>query len=413
MADILAVKGGPAVTQDPFPSWPIYGEEEKEGLLRVLNSGKWGLTIGNEVRGFERRFSVLHSAQHGIATTNGTTALSIALRSAGIGPGDEVILPSYTFIASATAVLDALAKPVFVDIEPESYNINPDGVRQVLSSRTKAILPVHFGGRPADMDPLLALARERDLWIIEDACQAWSATYRGRPVGTLGNAGCFSFQSSKNISCGEGGMILTNDFEIATKARSISNCGRREDGIWYEHYEYGGNSRLTEFQGALLHAQLDRYPSQHEQRENAARYLNRGIQDLDGYINLGPLEEGSRSSWHIFIFRLETDAWGGVPKEKIAEAVRAEGIPVSAGYSLPVYGQPMFTEGNFGARGGPTLTFESELPDFRRFSLPNVEKACKEEALWLTQSTLLAPEEMLRKVLDALEKVFRGRDQLG
>ena len=401
------------VTQDPFPSWPIYGEEEKEGLLRVLHSGNWGLASGNEVHDFERRFSVFHQAQHGVATTNGTTALSIALRSAGIGPGDEVILPSYTFIASATAILDALAKPVFVDIEPGSYNIDPDGVRQALSSRTKAILPVHFGGRPADMDPLREIARERDLRIIEDACQAWGAAYRGRPVGTLGDAACFSFQASKNITCGEGGMILSNDSEIATKARSISNCGRRADGVRYAHYEYGGNSRLTEFQGALLHAQLDRYPSQHQQRENAAGYLYGGIQELNGYLNLEPLEEGSRSSWHIFIFRLDTGAWEGVPKENIVEAVRAEGIPISPGYSLPVYRQPLFTEGNFGARGGPALTFESELPDFRRFSLPNVEKACNEEALWLSQSTLLAPEEMLRKVLDALAKVFRGRDQLG
>ncbi len=238
MTDILAVKGGPMVTQDPFPSWPIYGEEEKEGLLRVLHSGNWGLASGNEVHDFERRFSVFHQAQHGIATTNGTTALSIALRSAGIGPGDEVILPSYTFIASATAILDALAKPVFVDIEPGSYNIDPDGVRQALSSRTKAILPVHFGVRPADMDPLREIARERDLCIIEDACQAWGAAYRGRPVGTLGDAACFSFQASKNITCGEGGMILSNDSEIATKARSISNCGRRADGVWYAHYEY-------------------------------------------------------------------------------------------------------------------------------------------------------------------------------
>ena len=408
----LALTGGSPTNRKPFPAWPVFGAEEKEGLIRVLESGKWGSTNGGEVRTFERRFADFHNAKYGIATTSGTTALAIAMRAAGIGPGDEVLLPSYTFVASATAILDALGKPVFVDIEPETFNIDPRSVLPALTPRSKAILPVHFGGRPAEMDSLRHLAREHNLRIIEDACQAWGSVYKGGHVGTLGDAGCFSFQSSKNITAGEGGMILTNNPDIAAASRSIANCGRTEEGPWYDHHSYGGNYRLTEFQGALLNAQLDRYPSLQRQREEAARFLRDGIEGIEGFENLTPMDVESRSSWHLFVFRIDTACWGEIGKEKIVEAIQAEGIPVSPGYALPVYKQPLFTERNFGAKGGPTAFFEQGLPDFRHFRLRNVESACSEQALWLTQNTLLADEGMLRSVIQALAKVFGGKEQL-
>ncbi len=408
----LALTGGTPVTVKPFPTWPVFGDEERDGLLRVLESGKWGSTKGQEVSSFERRFADFHNAEYGIATTSGTTALAIALKSTGVGPGDEVILPSYTFIASATAILDALAKPVFVDIDSETLNIDPGSVVQALTPRTKAILPVHFGGRPAEMDRLRMIAQEHDLRIIEDACQAWGSVYKSRHVGTLGDAGCFSFQSSKNITCGEGGIILTNDPGLAETSRSISNCGRTKNGLWYAHYSYGGNYRLTEFQGAVLQAQLERYPSQHKQREEAASFLFDGIEKIEGYINLATLGSEAKSSWHIFAFRLELASWGDIRKGKIVEAIRAEGIPINPGYSLPAYKQPLFTERNFGAKGGPTVCFEQDFPDCSRLYLPSAEKACLNEALWLTQNILLADQDMLRMIIDALSKVFKCKDQL-
>ena len=408
----LALTGGYPVTVKPFPTWPMFGDGERDGLLRVLESGKWGSTKGQEVSSFERRFADFHNAEYGTATTNGTTALAIALKSAGIGPGDEVILPGYTFVSSATAILDVLAKPMFVDIDLETLNIDPESVMHALTPRSKAILPVHFGGRPADMDRLKTIAEDHHLRIIEDACQAWGSVYKSRHVGTFGDAGCFSFQSSKNITCGEGGIILTNDPNIAETSRSISNCGRTKDGLWYAHYNYGGNYRLTEFQGAILHAQLDRYPSLHKQREEAARFLFDRIEEIEGYINLTLLDRESRSSWHIFAFRLDSASWGEISKEKIVEAIRAEGIPISPGYSLPVYKQPLFTERNFGAKGGATVCFEQDFPDFSRFYLPRAEKACFKETLWLTQNILLADEEMLSFIIDALSKVFKCKGQL-
>ena len=408
----LAIRGGTPITDKPFPSWPVFGEEERAGLLRVLESGEWGSTQGMEVSYFERAFAQYHGAEFGIATSSGTTALSIVLRAAGVGPGDEVLLPGYTFVASATPILDALAKPIFVDIEPDTLNIEPAGVEEALTPRSKAILPVHFAGRPAAMDPLRKIARDHSLIIIEDACQAWGAEYKKEHAGTLGSAGCFSFQSSKNISSGEGGMILTNNPDIARLSRSISNCGRTADGPWYAHRNYGGNYRLTEFQGALLRAQLDRYPSLHEKREETARFLSSEIAKIDGYINLAPLDESSRSSWHLFCLRLDADAWGDVAKEEVVDAIRAEGIPISPGYTLPVYKQPLFTEGNFGSNGGPTPFYKSDLPDFNRLSLPNAERACSREALWLTQNLLLADRGMLEFVIEALSKVFQYRDQI-
>ena len=394
-SDKLAYRGGTPVTETAFPTWPIHGVEERRGLLRVLESGRWGAHPEGEVESFERRFARFQGARHGIATSSGTTALYVALKSVGVGPGDEVILPDYTFVASATAVMDAGATPVFVDIDPQTYNIDLEGVGSALSDRTRAILPVHFGGRPADMDGLREIGCSHGLRIVEDACQAWGGVYRGKHLGTLGDAGCFSFQSSKNITSGEGGIILTNDSTVAELSRSIANCGRDPGASWHAHYRHGGNYRLTEFQGALLSAQLSRYPSLHDRRERAAAFLIEGLERLEGYRNLECLEEGSRSSWYLFIFMLESEAWNGVSKSKIVEAIQAEGIPVNPGYSLPLHKQSLFA-GN----------------RCYRLELPSTERACSQEALWLNQSILLADEELLQAVLDGLDKVFRGRQQL-
>lgn len=408
----LAINGGNPVNINPFPKWPVYDEKEKKSLIKVIESNKWGSTKGNEVKEFENEFSKYHKTKYGIATTSGTTALSIALKAAGVGPGDEVILPGYTFIASATSILDSLAKPVFADIDLETFNISPKSVAELINERTKAIMPVHFAGRLANMDALENIAIKNNLIIIEDACQAWGSYNKNRYAGCLGTAVAFSFQSSKNITAGEGGIILTNDEKIAETAKSISNCGRSAKGLWYAHYIYGGNYRMTEFQGAVLRVQLSRYPELHKKRENSAKYLYEKIKNMDGYITLEPLDENSRSSWHIFVFRINSSLWNGIKKDKIIEAIRAEGVPISPGYALPIYKQPVFTEKNFGPNGGPTLLFKDQLPDFNNFSLKNSDKACFEEALWLTQNVLLSEEEMLKVIIDVLEKVYNNKNEL-
>lgn len=408
----LAIKGGKPVNQENFPVWPLFGDSERENLNMVLESGKWGSINGTFVREFEKKYCDFSKIDNGVAVVNGSIALYLALKSSGIGPGDEVILPAYTFIATASSVLDALAKPVFADIDPTTLNIDPSSIERLITPETRAIMPVHFAGRQSDMVKINKIAKKYDLRVIEDACQAWGSSFSGHSTGSLSDAACFSFQSSKNISSGEGGMIITNSLEIYTTAKSLRNCGRSETGLWYAHYNYGGNYRMTEFQAAVLSAQLDRYPELHLKRQTNAFELEKRIKDIQGYKTLAPLEDNSVSSWHIFPFSLDRELWQGLTKGQIIDAVRAEGVPISAGYSLPVYRQPVFLEKNFGPKGGPTSFYKTPFPDFQTFSLPNTEKACFEETLWITQNMLLSEKKMIDRIIDALAKVFQFKDEL-
>src|SRR5512133_1359934 len=221
MTSSLALFGGPKTRTAPFPSWPIFGAAEEERLLRALRSGKWGKLHGPEVAEFERRFAAMHGARHGIGVVNGTVSLRLALMAAGIRGEDEVIVPSYTFLATATAVVEANAVPVFADIDLATFNLDPAAVAAAITPRTRAIIPVHMGGQPADLERLMALARRHDLTVIEDAAHAHGAICRGRPAGSIGDMGSFSFQSSKNLTCGEGGILITSDDRLAETCRSL------------------------------------------------------------------------------------------------------------------------------------------------------------------------------------------------
>ena len=249
MVEALAIHGGRPVRTKPFPAWPIFGEEEEQALIRALRSGKWGRTAGDEVAKFEEQYAQYHQAKQGIAVVNGTVALRISMLAAGIQAGDEVIVPPYTFLATASAVIEANATPVFADLELETFNIDPRAVEAAVTPRTRAIMPVHLAGLSVNMDAIMEIARRHDLVVIEDACHAHGAEYKGRRLGSIGHLGVFSFQSSKNLTSGEGGIILTNDDALAARCRTIHNCGRLAGGAWYEHHAIGGNYRLSEFQG--------------------------------------------------------------------------------------------------------------------------------------------------------------------
>ena len=260
----------------PFPSWPVWDERDEQALLAVLRSGTWGAHAGTRVTEFGQRFAAYQQAEHAVCVTNGTAALEVALRAVGVGPLDEVIIPPYTFVATATAVLAIGAIPVFCDILPDTYLIDAADAERRITPRTRAIVAVHIAGQPADLDAVGDVARRHGLKVVEDAAQAHGAAWRGRRVGAIGDAGSFSFQSSKNLNAGEGGIILTDDREVAERAWSLANVGRIPDGAWYQHEGMGFNLRLTEFQGALLLSQLERLPEQFERRERNARFLDRG-----------------------------------------------------------------------------------------------------------------------------------------
>jgi len=404
----LALNGGTPVRKEAFPSWPVWDEAEAEGLLRVLNSGKWGSLHGKEVRNFEKEFVEFQGVQFATATNSGTSALEIALRAAGIRAGDEVIVPAYTFVATATAVLANGAIPVFADIDPGTYNLDPASVQAVVSERTRAILPVHFAGRPADMEALQELARQHDLKIIEDAAQGWGARWRGQGVGAIGHIGCFSFQSSKNINAGEGGLVTSGDPALAEKAASYTNCGRVGGGLWYAHYHFAGNSRMTEFQAAVLRGQLQRYPQQLQLRQQSMHFLDERLQKLPGIKILRSDDRITAHAGHIYIFRYEAQAFDGVPKANFIDALKAEGIPCSGGYSLPLYEQPIFQEKSF----GPFTEWLADRVDYRDVRLPNTHRACYDEAVWLPQWVLLAGPENLGCVAEAIEKIYENRREL-
>jgi dTDP-4-amino-4,6-dideoxygalactose transaminase len=409
----LAVAGGTPVRQQAFQPWPVWNQEEIDAVTAVVASGRWSALQGTEVRDFETEFAAYQDAAYGIAVVNGTVALKLGLTACGIGLGDEVIVPAYTFVATATAVLEIGAVPVFADIDPDTYTLDAAHVATCITPRTRAIIPVHLGGRPADMDALQALAQRYHLAIVEDAAQGWGAEWQHAKVGALGQIGSFSFQASKNITAGEGGMLLCNDAEIAAMARSLSNSGRRPDGLWYAHYLLGGNYRLSELQGAVLRVQLRRYPQQLARRQANAAYLEQACGAIAG---LQPLAQDSRitaNAYHLFFLRYDAEAFSGASKTRFIAALQAEGIGATVGYSLPVHRQPVLLDKRFGLTTPPLFQgIYPEPPDYSKISLPVTERACTTEAIWLRQNMLLGERQDMDDIVEAMGKIQRYSHEL-
>lgn len=403
MPETLALRGGTPVRTLPWPQWPTIGSSDARALVETLESGRWGIG-GTRVGEFECRFSELHAARFGVACCNGTIALEIALVAAGVQPGDEVITSAYTFMASAMAILEVGAVPVFVDVEPGTHNLDPAKIDAAVSERTTAIMPVHIGGRPADMDGVMAAARRHGLAVVEDAAQGWMAAWRGVPVGAIGNAGGFSFQSSKNLSSGEGGIVLTSDEPTFQRAWSFHNCGRRLGGEWYAHDFPGLNYRLGEFQAAILLAALERLPAEQERRRAAMAALQR---DLAGIPGLLLPDEDSRitaHACHMFMVRLDPREIP-VGKAAVIQALQAEGLPANPGYTMPLYRQTFFDW--YGERpthwGGPRWKETVRIP-YASYDLP-VTRALCDTTIWVKQDVLLAGPAEMGDVVAAFAKV--------
>lgn len=405
MSHRLAIDGGIPVRTKPFPAWPVYGEQEERLLLEVLHSGQWGELQGNKTLAFQERFADYQGARFGICVPNGTLALELALRGLGIGPGDEVITSPYTFVATANAVLALGATPIFADINLDTYNLDAMQVAEQITARTKLLLPVHIGGRPADMDALTAIAESYGLLILEDACQAWGSEWRGRRVGAIGAAGAFSFQSSKNISAGEGGIIVTNDDALAEHLWSLHNVGRVRGRPWYYHEVLGWNLRMTEWQAAVLLAQLERLDSQTEIRERNARYLIQALSEVPGLRPLHDDPRVTRSSRHLFITRYDTAAFGGRSRDEFLAALQAEGIdPVAPGY-VPLNQAPAIRRAL--AEGGQAadlcLSEDADgLPVLP--ACPRAEWAAG-NSFWIYQYALLGSEADMDDIVAAARKI--------
>jgi dTDP-4-amino-4,6-dideoxygalactose transaminase len=403
---MLAILGGTPIRSQPFAPWPVVGEAEEMRLLRTLRSGKWGRLHGEEVAEFEQRFASMHGCRHGIAVVNGTVSLRIALLAAGIRAEDEVIVPPYTFISTASAVIEANAIPVFADVDLHTFNLDPAAVERALTPRTKAIIPVHFAGQPADMAALMAIAHARGLVVIEDAAHAHGASYQGRPAGSIGHLASFSFQSSKNLTAGEGGIITTTDEALAASCRSIQNCGRVPGGVWYEHHVVSGNYRLGEFQGAVLNGQLDRLEEQARTREANGRYLASRIGAVPGLHPQVRPTDCTRHSYHLFMLRMDAAAFGA-PRQAVLEALAAEGIPCSSGYGFSLPRQPLFRNKAF----GPYLSAASTRLDYESAQCPASDLLC-DQSLWLEHAMLLGSRADIDDIARAFEKVYEHRAAL-
>lgn len=399
----LALLGGEPVRREPFPAYPIITEREKAAVLRVLDSGQLStfhanFLGGERVQEFERRFAEFHGVRHAVSVNSGTAALHLAVAAAGVQPGEEVLVPSYTFTATASAVLMHNAVPVFVDVDPRTFCLDVEQARRLITPKTKAIIPVHLLGTVCDMAPILALAKAHGLAVIEDTAQAPGAARGGRLAGTWGDAGTFSFQETKNLMTGEGGMLITDRDDVAEHARLVRNHGE----AWmagkprsYVATLLGWNYRMTELEAAIGIEQLARLAEWNAHRRDLARLLT---QQLPG-DGLAPqaVEPGVEHVYHMYGLRYD-EAQTGVPRRSVIEALRAEGIPAGPGYPHPLYRNPLFQEGG--------------RVDYRRVHHPVAERLCANEALWLPVVRPPATREDMRDITRAFEKVWAQREQL-
>jgi dTDP-4-amino-4,6-dideoxygalactose transaminase len=397
----LAIHGGEKAVKKSFP-WPVFDENDIKAVAEVVRTGQWGdPDCTGLVARFERAFADDCGTRYALATVNGSVAIRLALIGAGVRPGDEVIIPPYTFITTATVALETNCVPVFVDIEPDTYNIDPAEIEKAVTERTRAVIPVHFGGQACDMDRIMAIARKYRLTVIEDACHAHGAEYKSRKLGSIGDAGCFSFQSSKNLTSGEGGITITNDRNLAAAVDSLRNVGRVEGGQWYEHHNLGCNYRMTPIQAALLSCQLKRLDEQTKRRDENGRYLSSLLGEIDG---ISPLTRGhgeTRHSYHLFVFRYDATKFNNLPKTEFAEWLAAEGVPAFMGYPRPLYKQPLVQEKRFFCYAIPP-----EI-DYTRVHCPVAEKACSDEGVWILQPALLGDRSDMESFADAVRKIQR------
>jgi dTDP-4-amino-4,6-dideoxygalactose transaminase len=404
----LALLGGPKSKGKAFPAWPQFDDRERHVLEEVLESRIWWRTPGTKTLEFEQAFARFHGAQHGIAVTNGTAALEVTLAAIGIQAGDEVIVPNFTFVATASAVLFANGLPVLVDIHPKTHCIDPDLVEAAITPRTKAIIAVHMGGHPADLDRLRDITSKQGLALVEDCAHAHASEWRGHRVGTFGVAGTFSFQSSKLMTAGEGGMIISNSADFERRARSVHDCGRLPGEWFYSHFSYGSNYRLSEWQGAVLNVQLSRLDEQTVTRHKNARILDKLLSQIPGITPQKLDDRCTRNGQYAYIFHVTNKEFAGITTERFIAAMNAEGIPNQASYP-PLHELDLFKNGEYRKRLSGRQAEEEH--SFLKQKFPETQRAAW-ESVWIPQPALLGDEEDMHEIAATLRKIQKAAREL-
>ncbi|MFC2076947.1 DegT/DnrJ/EryC1/StrS family aminotransferase [candidate division KSB1 bacterium] len=410
MMSKLAITGGQKTRTKDFFIWPHYDERELKYVEETIKSRRWfpgmrGADPGSKTEEFENKFAAYHEAKHGIACTNGTVAIEIALRAAGIGVGDEVIIPALTFIATLSAVLQVNAIPIMVDSLYDTQCIDPEEIEKAVTEKTKAIIPVHYAGFAADMDRIMAIAEKHGLIVIEDAAHAHGAVYKGRKVGSIGHLATFSFQESKNMTAGEGGIILSNDSDLAEKCVQFRSCGRYEGESWYIHYVMPLNYRLAEVLSAMLLAQLERLEEQTNKKNQNAAYLAKRWGEIDGITPVPGDGHTDVNGLYLYLLQYDGSKFGGVPRDRFVEALNAEGIPSHIGYPWPLTANPMLQKSEDGPAGCPlSCPYYGKKVSLKDASVPVCERICRETVI-IPHQVLLSEREDVDDIIAAVKKI--------
>jgi dTDP-4-amino-4,6-dideoxygalactose transaminase len=409
----LAILGGPKTRTTPYPQWPVWDQRDLDAVTRVIQSGQWGgyPYPGPNTAELAQKFSALQGGGYAVPMANGTVTMEVACRAAGIGWGDEVIVPAYTFQATAAAPMAAGAIPVIVDVDPDTYCLSPAAVEKALTPRTKALLPVHLGHQMADMDALMAIAEKHGLVVIEDCAHAHGAKWRGQGAGTIGHFGSFSLQSSKILTSGEGGILLCRTPELAAKAASIIDCGRPHaqggGGETRGEYTLGANFRMAELQAALAVVGIERFPEQARQRETMAAYMDEALSEVPGVRVLKRDPRHTTRSFYRYVFAVDPQKYG-VEHDVACAALGAEGVDCWTGYEA-MHHYTLFQPQR------SRLAVPNAFPEYFQFDqmhMPVAERACEHEAVWLDEAIFRTGPQGIDDAVAAIHKVQRNAAEL-
>ncbi len=411
-----AILGGkPLWGKANWVKWPIWIPEQDEPLLmQAMREGAWSRS--KLVDQFEKEWANMLGAKRALMTCNGTNALVIGLNQLGIGAGDEVLVPPYTFIATIQAVTTNGAMPVFVDVDPNTYQMDPAKIEAKITSRTKAIMPVHILGMPADMDRIMAIAKKHKLMVLEDACQAHLAEINGKKVGTIGNAGCFSFQTTKILAVGEGGALVSDDEDFMNRAYSFHNLGLpyglSPGAVASGGVRQGSKTRIAEPLAAIGLVQMKRLQAQVDTRFANAQYLTSKLKNIPGIIPHKLYDNVTKSAYLLYAFRYKKAQFKGLSKDSFIKAVKAEGVPASLGYT-PLNKQE-FIKQTFGTKNYKK-TYSPEQLNYNKWmaknQCPENDKLC-DEAIWLTQNLLLGSKGDMDIITSAIQRVYDNAEKI-
>lgn len=409
----LALNGGKPLRTKAYPAWPPYDKREETELLGVLKSRNWGGYPSPNVKAseFARKFAAAHDARYGVCMANGSVTLELSLKAAGIKSGDEVITPTYTWLATAGCAVWVNAVPVFVDVLKSDYTIDCKAVEAAITPRTRAVIPVHLGSSVADIDRLKRICKKHDLVLIEDCAHAHGAQWRGKGVGSFGDFGSFSFQSSKLMTAGEGGIVLTNNKEYEEKLQSYVNCGRKEFGYdSFKGYLFGYNYRITEFQAAVLIAQLAKLDEFTKKRARNAAFLTELLDGIEGVKTIKPSKRITRTAHYQYIFKYNPKGFKGLHRDRFLQAMAAEGFLFDGDFYEPIHARDIFSPSN------------KEWPSLKRrykngitaasAETPVAHKAAYEEAVWVHYPYLMGTKKDVQDIARAILKIKKNVDEL-